>query len=258
MNRYSKEVEELMKTFYNRLNEKDKRGYAAAEAYKLGWGGQEYICEILGCCPRVIKRGLEELQSGEEYSTIRLAGGGAKRIIENDNELSDIFWEIVLNHTAGDPMNEKIKWTDLSVVEIIEQYKIRGYDVSKYIVKQMLKKFNFVKRKAKKDEELKRVPNRNEQFENIEELKEEYRKTGDPIISVDVKKKEKIGNFYRDGKLYCTEAVIVLDHDFTSGSDGVIIPHGIYDIDRNEAYITIGTSKDTTAVNLRTRWRFAQ
>jgi len=160
--RYNKEIEELMKKHYDRLTEKDRRSYAAVEAYKLGVGGQQYICEILDCSPRIIMRGLSELNSEEAYPSVRLPGGGPKRIIEKKPELIDTFWEILLNHTAGDPMNEKIKWTDLSNSEIIEQFELRGYDVSEYIVQQMLDDNNFKKRKAKKEEEQKKVPDRNE------------------------------------------------------------------------------------------------
>lgn len=249
MTRYDKKTEIMMKKHYTRLSEKDRRSYAAIEAYKLGHGGQKYICEVLGCSPILIMRGITELESDEEYESIRLSGGGAKKFIEKNENIMDTFWEILINHTAGDPMNDQILWTDLSVQDIVYQFKIKGFEVSEYIVGQLLKDNKFVKRKAKKEVELKEVENRNEQFLNIENLIEEYKATGDPIISIDVKKKEKIGNFYREGKLYGREATLVYDHDFSSDGDGVIIPHGIYDIMRNEAYITIGTSKDTSEFN---------
>ena len=189
MIKYRKEVEEFMKRHYDRLSEKDKRSYAAVEAYKLGAGGQQYICGIFGCSPRVIMRGMSELESDEVYDSIRLTGGGPKRVTDKNPELWDVFWEILLNHTAGDPMNDEIKWTDLSVADIVEQFGIRGYLVSEYIVRQMLDDKDFVKRKAKKEEELKKTPDRNEQFENIASLIEEYTAAGDPVISIDVKKR---------------------------------------------------------------------
>jgi hypothetical protein len=86
---------------------------------------------------------------------------------------------------------------------------------------------------------------RNEQFEKINKLKEEYSNSENPVISID-SKKEVIGSFYRDGKVHCTQTVKVYDHDFNTFSDGVVIPHGIYDLKRNEGYITLGTSKDTS------------
>jgi len=93
---------------------------------------------------------------------------------------------------------------------------------------------------------MKRVKHRNEQFENIARLKAQYVADGNPIISMDTKKKEHLGNFYRDGHLYTQDDILVYDHDFTSLADGVIIPHGLYDLQRNSAYINLGTSRDTS------------
>lgn len=90
------------------------------------------------------------------------------------------------------------------------------------------------------------IKNRDEQFRNISRLTAEYEATGNPIISMDTKKKEQLGNFYRDGHLYTNGELKVYDHDFNSFSDGVIVPHGIYDVQRNEGYIQIGTSRDTS------------
>lgn len=93
---------------------------------------------------------------------------------------------------------------------------------------------------------MKEVPNRNEQFKNIARLIAEYEASGNPIISIDTKKKEYLGNFYRDGHLYTLEELLTYDHDFKSFAEGVIIPHGIYDYNQNNAYINLGTSRDTT------------
>jgi hypothetical protein len=153
-----------------------------------------------------------------------------KKTIDAVEGINEIFLEIVKNHTAGDPMNADLKWTNLKRREISEEFKARGMDISMHVVKQLLKKHGFVKRKMKKTATMKETENRNEQFERIQELRAEYEAAGNPIISIDVKKKEEIGNFYRDGQVYCTEAVEVYDHDFTSFSEGVVIPHGIYDI----------------------------
>jgi len=94
---------------------------------------------------------------------------------------------------------------------------------------------------------MKQVKDRNEQFENIARLKKTYIAAGNPVISMDTKKKEYLGNFYRDGRLYTTEEIQVYDHDFTSFAEGVIIPHGIYDLQRNTGYLHLGTSHETSA-----------
>lgn len=104
---------------------------------------------------------------------------------------------------------------------------------------------------------MKSVEDRNEQFENIGELSDQYIAEGNPVISIDTKKKEYIGNFYREGHLYTTGEVMTLDHDFNSYAEGVIIPHGIYDLSLNKGFINIGTSRDTSEFacdSLRNWW----
>ena len=93
---------------------------------------------------------------------------------------------------------------------------------------------------------MKQVAYRNEQFSNIATLIDEYTATGNPVISIDTKKKEYIGNFYRQGRLYTTGEISTFDHDFNSAAEGVIVPHGIYDLTRNKGFINLGTSRDTS------------
>jgi len=105
---------------------------------------------------------------------------------------------------------------------------------------------------------IKEVENRDEQFENIKQIKEQFAQRGLPILSIDTKKKEFIGQFYRNGKSYCEEAVKVYDHDFPSLAEGVVIPHGIYDVVKNKGYVSLGKSKDTSEFlcdNLRHHWQ---
>ena len=104
---------------------------------------------------------------------------------------------------------------------------------------------------------MKAILHRDEQFENIAVLKESYSAAGNPVISIDTKKKEYIGNFYRDGHLYTREEIQTYDHDFNSFAEGVIIPHGVYDLQRNSGYISLGTSRDTSEFacdSLRNWW----
>ncbi|MCO5381631.1 MAG: ISAzo13 family transposase [Methanosarcina barkeri] len=236
-----------MKAFYDSLNEKDRRRYAAIEAIKLGHGGQIYISSVLGCHFQTVMAGINEITNGTETpeDRIRKPGGGKKKIIDTVENIDEIFFDILKNHTAGSPMDEELKWTNLNLKEISKVFKSKGMNITPYVVKQLLKKHGFVKRKMQKAVTMKDSKDRNEQFERIHELKEEYSKSANPIISIDVKK-EVIGNFYRDGKVYCTHTVKVYDHDFNTFSDGVVIPHGIYDLKSNEGYITLGTSKDTS------------
>jgi hypothetical protein len=118
--------------------------------------------------------------------------------------------------------------------------------VSRYICCKLLKKNKFVSRQAQKKKSFKQHPERNPQFENITKIKATYLAQNQPVISMDTKKKEMIGNFYRAGKLYTRETIEVLDHDFASYGEGKIVPHGLYDVGLNKGHVNIGTSRDTT------------
>jgi hypothetical protein len=170
-----------------------------------------------------------------------------KKIVEkDDNDIDEVFMTILKECTAGDSMNEDIKWTNLTKSNIVALLEKKGFKVSRNIVKKLLKKHGYVKRKALKKKAAGGHINRNAQFENIAVLRAKYEKQGNPIISVDTKKKELIGNLSRNGKIYTTETIEVFDHDFPSLAEGVAIPHSIYDISKNKAYVTIGTSRDTS------------
>ena len=251
MQPYAPEIEEAMKRFYNSLDEKARRRYAGIEALKLGLGGRNYIARILHCSRRTVSKGAKEVSglSGKETETrIREPGAGRKPYTHSWKDIDEKFLEVLRTHTAGDPMDEKIRWTDLTPGEIAvalrEDYDIR---VSRWVVCQLLKKHDYRRRKAQKKSTMKKnIPFRNKQFENIARLTAEYRAAGNPILSMDTKKKEHLGNFYREGHLYTLETLLTYDHDFTSSATGVIIPHSLYDEEQNIGYIQIGTSHDTS------------
>jgi len=188
---YSKEIEEQMQNFYRSLSEKDKRRYAGIEATKLGYGGVSYICRVLGCNNNTVTKGQEELKSELPKDTkIRVSGGGRKLVIATMEGLDDAFLEVIEASTAGSPMDENIKWTNLSREKLALKLKEKNYSVSVTVIDQLLRKHNFRPRKAFKNEAGKmNIPNRDEQFKNIEKLKEEYHNNGNPVISIDVKKK---------------------------------------------------------------------
>lgn len=246
--KYSNETEEQMKLFYGNLSEKEKRRYAALEAEKLGHGGQRYICRLLGCSTTTLRVGRSELRKRSETPDqgVRRPGGGRKKIREKIEGIDELFLEIIGENTAGSPMNEDIKWTNLGLKGIAKKFEEKGHNISPYVVKQLLKKHKYVRRKMHKTKTAREAEQRNEQFENIKDLREKYTQEENPIISLDVKKKEPMGEFYREGKGYCTKPLGALDHDFPSLAKGMIIPHGIYDIKRNEGYMTLGISRDTS------------
>lgn len=154
-------------------------------------------------------------------------------------------------------MDSAILWTNLTCKRISELLELQLINVSVTVVKQLFKKAGFVKRKMFKNKTLKVVENRNQQFEHIAKLKEEFTAQSLPILSIDTKKKEMLGNFYRDGKLYTIESQEVNDHDFKSFAEGEIVPHGIYDLNNNKCYLTIGKNKDTAEFmcdNIEQNW----
>ena len=161
-------------------------------------------------------------------------------------ELEDNFKQVVHDHTAGDPLREDVVWTYLSSTEIAQRLERRGTPVSPDTVRGLLDDFGFSKRQAEKITTMGEVSFRNEQFENIARLKQRYARAGNPIISMDTKKKEFLGELFRAGQAYATGPNTVLDHDFPSYAEGKIIPHGLYDMKRNVGHITLGTSHDTS------------
>ena len=190
---YCEEIESEMLKFYISLSEKDKRRYAAIEAKKIGHGGIKYISELFGCHRNTITEGKHEIENieSEKFNNqgIRKKGGGRKSCLEQIPELDEAFLRVVQEHTAGDPMDTEIKWTYLNQSQIVEGLKQQGIEISAPIVRKLLDKHNYVKRKAQKQLATGHTENRNEQFENIERLKQEYRDAGNPIISIDTKKK---------------------------------------------------------------------
>lgn len=188
---YGQEIEGQMKNLYQSLSEKDQRRYAAIEAKKLGYGGTSYICRLFGCDPSSVKHGSSELEtpltSGDKR--IRKPGGGRKRIVDIMPNLDVAFLEIMTPHTAGSPMDETVRWSNLSREKISEALAVKGFMVSVTVVDQLLTKHDFRRRQAFKYEAGKQVEQRDDQFENIEKLVETAREKGNPVMSMDVKKK---------------------------------------------------------------------
>ena len=144
-------------------------------------------------------------------------------------------------------MQEDVYWTYLTAPQIADELAERGTPVSADTVRGLLEEFGFHKRQAEKTRTLAEVPHRDEQFEKIARLKERYAASPhNPIISMDTKKKEFLGELFRAGRVYANGPNAVFDHDFPSFAMGKIIPHGLYDVKRNLGHITLGTSHDTS------------
>jgi len=190
MKGYPSEIEEQMQRYYQTLSEKDRRRYAAVEAIKLGYGGKGYICKLFGCDYKTLSRGIEEIQDKNivDKAGIRRPGAGQKPAIENQG-LTEAFFRVLAKHTAGSPMEEKVKWTNLTRKQIAEKLEKEGFQLSVTVVKKLLDKHNFCRRKARKTKSGRQTENRDEQFQKIDWLKEAYNKSHNPVLSMDSKKK---------------------------------------------------------------------
>jgi hypothetical protein len=191
MQPYPAPIEAQMQRYYQSLSEKDRRRYAAIEAVKLGYGGQVYIRRLFGCHHETLALGFAELEdeTALEQDRIRQVGGGRKSAFETIEGLDEAFLRVLERQTAGSPMDETIKWTNLKRHEITALLKEEGIDVSVTVVDQLLEKHNFRKRKAVKTLATGASEHRNEQFETIEQLKQRYQAAGNPVMSMDTKKK---------------------------------------------------------------------
>lgn len=149
---YTHELEVQMQELYNRLPEKNRRLYAGIEALKLPYGGVSYIARLFNCARDTVLLGIQELNKEETLpqNRNRREGGGRTAILEQGSNIDETFLLLLKEHTAGDPMDEKVKWTNLTCADISVFLAKKGFKVSRNIVRKLLKKHGYVKRKALK------------------------------------------------------------------------------------------------------------
>lgn len=250
MEPYDQAIEPHMKRFYASLSEKDRRRYAGIEALRYGLGGRNSIANVLGCSRRTVSKGAKEVSQLSKANVdrrMRRPGAGRQSSQQQWPAIGEQFLHVLRDHTAGDPMDETVRWTDLTVRQIAQLLQgDHGIRVSTSAVRKLLKKHHDRRRKAQKRPTMKAVKYRNEPFENIQRLKDKYAAAGNPIVSMDTKKKAYLENFYRHGHLYTLEELRAYDHDFTSFAEGIIIPHSLYDVRLNVGDIQLGTSHETS------------
>jgi hypothetical protein len=167
--------------------------------------------------------------------------------------------DIVADHTAGSPVDEDIRWTNQSPRQIGEQLESRGFFVCPDTVRRLMREeLGLSVRQARKDEAAREHPHRNEQFEYIAELREWYLRKRWPVLSIDTKKKELLGDFFRAGGAYTDGHLHVLDHDFASFGAGRMVPYGIYDVAHNEGFMFLSLGADTSEMVCDALWRWWQ
>lgn len=260
---YAPEIEQLLRQYHQSLSEKDRRRFAALEAIKLGHGGIEYIARILACDPQTIRGGMRELKQLPHDPAglrVRKPGGGRKKTETQHPDVIEQVQRTIDHRTAGDPMRHNLVWTDLTPREIADSLDQQDLSVSvgPRIVRRILDTLGFARRQIAKVLPGGETLDRDPQFRHLAHLIQDFQQAGNPILSIDTKKKECLGTLYRDGKVYCQEALKAFDHDFASLAQGVIIPHGIYDLVLNHGWLHLGLSRDTTEFacdSLRLFWQ---
>jgi transposase len=242
------------------LNEKQKRIFLALEANAIGRGGVKLMHEISGVSQTTIIRGKTELKGNESEngSRVRKPGGGRKKMTEKYRGIKEEIEKIVADTTYGNPGNP-LSWTTKSLRNLKVCLEEKGYDVNHDTVGKILKELGYSLQQNRKMLQLGEPhPDRDEQFRFINKKSLEFIGQSQPVISVDTKKKELIGNFTNGGAEYSKKKnpTKVLDHDFPIKELGKVAPYGIYDVSRNEGFVNLGISHDTSefAVASLLRW----
>ena len=254
-------MEDRIKTMLPLLNEKQRRIFLASEALSYGYGGITKVSEISGVSIPTIRQGINEIRTGQsiENGRIRKAGGGRKSVEDIYPEILERVCEIVDGNTYGSP-DKVLSWTTLSLKDIqrllFDKYEIK---VSYRTVGDLLEKLGYSKQANQKMLQVGTPnPNRNEQFEYINDKVKLFTDAGDPVISVDTKKKENLGQFKNNGQEYRKkkDPRKVLDHDFPIPALRKVSPYSIYVINSNTGFVNLGTSHDTAevAVESMSRW----
>lgn len=232
------------------LNERDRRQFLATRAESLRSQGLSYrkFSKRMGISTHTFQNGLQELHSGHpvERKRIRREGGGRHAVLPQHPEWIQAVVRIIDPHTAGLPQDEDVAWVSLTKTQIQNELAEAGFVISRYHITQILDSLELKERSFRKDIPMRDVKDRNEQFEKITSVRESLKEVGIPIISVDTKKKELLGNFKRDGKALSNGTLKSFDHDFATFGNGTMVPHGIYDVTRNVGYMTMGVSHDTS------------
>jgi hypothetical protein len=238
------------------LNEKQWRHYLALEAQERGSVAQ--VAHEARVSQNTIRRGLREVEAGERYSAggrQREEGGGRKQVAEKDASLLADLESLL--EPKGDPMS-LLKWTTRSVEHLQEALERMGHEVSETTIRRILRARGYSLRANKKNIEGTSHPDRDAQFEHIQTACQEFEQQGDPIISVDCKKKELLGQFKNNGAEWQAkgEATEVNVYDFLSLADGKAIPYGIYDLVHNHGFVNVGIDHETAefAVESIRRW----
>ena len=247
------------------MDERMRRQWAAAEARAYGWGGVRALSGVLGMSPNTITKGLAELAAREEDpgapldDRLRRRGGGRKGRSEADPALLETLEGLVDPVTRGDP-DSPLRWTCKSTTRLAQELTQRGHTASPRTVGRLLNADGYSLQSNRKTKEGEDHPDRNAQFEYINATVKRFQHRGQPVISVDTKKKELVGAFKNAGREWrpSGDPEQVQVHDFLDPDLGKAIPYGVYDLSENQGWVSVGIDHDTArfaAEAIRRWWR---
>jgi len=241
------------------LDERGRRLWAATEAKAIGHGGIALVSRATGVSYSTITRGLKELESGllPEPGRVRRPGGGRKKTLAKDATLLADLDGLVEPSVSGDPQSP-LRWTSKSVRTLARELRDMGHNVSHQLVLELLDAAGYSLQANRKSREGSNHPDRDAQFRYIQRKVRRFQALGQPVISVDTKKKELVGNFKNAGKQWRPKGTPepVRVHDFRIPELGKAIPYGVYDLTRNAGWVSVGIDHDTARFAVRTigRW----
>lgn len=241
-------------------DEVQARRFAGAIALEIGWGGITKVKELTGMSHSTISKGIKELKTSEKLELpkrLRAHGGGRKKIEEKDPGIINDLEKIMDENTSGDPMS-LLKWTNKSTYKIADELRKLKHKIDPDTVGRILKENDYSLQANKKNIEGSSVPERDAQFRYINEQAKEFTNQAYPVISVDAKKKENVGEFKNPGRTWTKkgQAKDVNVYDFPSLGNGKATPYGIYDINRNEGMVNVGMSYDTSEFAVESIWQW--
>jgi transposase len=242
------------------VDERVRRLVLGSEALAAGRGGQAAVARATGASRGTIRQGVRELgqpTAGAEKGRIRRPGGGRKRTVERDPSLRQDLDRLVEPTSRGDP-ESPLRWTCKSVRQLAAELKRQGHQVSHRLVAELLHEMGYSLQANRKTLEGTEHPDRNAQFEHLNQAVQLQLSLGEPVVSVDTKKKELVGPFKNGGRELRPKGLPeqVRVHDFLIPDLGRVSPYGVYDIAQNEAWVSVGTDHDTAAFAVESirRW----
>lgn len=246
------------------MDERMRRQWAASEASALGWGGVATVAEASGLAWNTIKAGMRELDHRAKHpeepidDRIRRGGGGRKRLTQTDPQLLKALELLVDPATRGHP-ESPLRWTCKSTAKLAEELTRQNHPVTDRTVATLLKQAGYSLQANRKTREGSQHPDRNAQFEHINEQVVTFHRQRQPVISVDTKKKELVGDFRNVGREWQPKGTPeeVRVHDFKDKELGKAIPYGVYDLASNEGWVSVGITHDTArfaAASIRRWW----